>query len=123
MVHMNMVQSPKRIPVRFYRTLSGAEPVREWLKDLDAAGRKIIGDDLRTLEYGWPMGMPLCRAMASHKGLSEVRSSLPHRREARILFCVAGGCLVLLHGFIKKARSTPKADLDLAAKRMKEVLK
>lgn len=118
-----MVQSPKRVPARFYLTSSGAEPVRAWLKDLNAEDRKILGDDLRTLEYGWPIGMPLCRSIASHKGLWEVRSSLPHRREARILFCVAGNCLVLLHGFIKKAQKTPKADLDLAARRMKEVLK
>ncbi len=60
--------------------LFGVEPVREWLKDLNVEDRKILGDDLRTLEYGWPMGMPLCRSIASHKGLSEVRSSLPHRR-------------------------------------------
>jgi phage-related protein len=123
MVHKAMGQSPKRVPVRFYRTPSGTEPVRAWLKAIDPADRKIIGDDLRTLEYGWPMGMPLCRPMASHKGLWEIRSSLPSRREPRILFCVAGGCLVLLHGFIKKAQRTPKADLDLAAKRMKEVLR
>ena len=117
-----MGQSPKRVPALFYRTPSGAEPVRTWLKEIDSEDRKIMGDDLRTLEYGWPIGMPLCRSMASHKGLWEIRSSLPNRREARILFCVAGGCLVLLHGFIKKTQKTPKADLDLAAKRMKEVL-
>ncbi len=123
MVLSYMVQSPKRVPARFYLTSSGAEPVRDWLRDLKPEDRKILGDDLRTLEYGWPMGMPLCRSIASHKGLWEARSSLPHRREARILFCIAGGCLVLLHGFIKKAQKTPKADLDLATRRMKEALK
>ncbi len=64
-----MPDERKRIPVAFYRTTAGTEPVCEWLKALGAADRKIVGDDLRTLEFGWPVGMPLCCSMASHKGL------------------------------------------------------
>ena len=110
----------KRIRVVFYQTATGNLPVREWLKSLDPDDRKIVGDDLRTLELGWPLGMPLCRSLSSHKGLWEVRSHLSGNREARVLFCLAEGCMVLLHSFIKKTQKTPAADLQLAAKRMKE---
>jgi DNA-binding phage protein len=77
--------SEKRIHVAFYRTAAGNLPVREWLKDLDPEDRKIVGDDLRTVELGWPLGMPLCRSLSSHKGLWEVRSALPGNRAARVL--------------------------------------
>lgn len=112
---------PKKVQAFFYATAGGKEPVREWLKDLDEEDRKIIGQDIATVEYGWPIGMPTCRAMGD--GLFEVRSSLNGRRIARVLFCTAGERLVLLHGFIKKAQKTPKADLDLAKKRKKELEK
>lgn len=110
----------KRIRVAFYQTAAGNMPVREWLKSLDPEDRKTVGDDLRTVELGWPLGMPLCRSLGSHKGLWEVRSPLPNNREARVLFCLAEGCMVLLHGFIKKTQKTPAPDLQLAAKRMRE---
>ena len=79
------------------------------------------GADIKTLEFGWPIGMPLCRSMASRKGLWEIRSSLPDKKIARILFCVHDGSLLLLHGFIKKTQKTPDADLNLADSRMKQV--
>lgn len=109
----------KRIPVAFYRTDQGNEPVREWLKGLDPADRKIVGDDLQTLEFGWPIGMPLCRAISSYKGLWEVRCNLSSGRIARVLFCIAGGRMVLLHAFIKKSLKTPDHELKVAATRMK----
>jgi phage-related protein len=116
-----MRQEQERIPAAFYRTASGAEPVRQWLKGFDAEDRKLIGDDIKALEFGWPRGMPLCRSIAAYKGLWELRSRLPGGRIARVLFCISGGQLVLLHGFVKKSATTPKPDLDLATRRMKEV--
>lgn len=104
----------KRIEAIFFKTVRGGEPVREWLKELPAAERKIIGDDIGSLEFGWPIGMPLCRPLG--KGLHEVRSTLPNRI-ARVLFYVDGDRMILLHGFIKKDQKTPKADLDLAIER------
>lgn len=109
----------KRIKAAFYRAASGAEPVRDWLLDLPDADRRIIGYDISTAEFGWPVGMPTCRPMG--QGLYEVRSSLPSNRIARVFFCVAEGQMVLVHGMIKKTQATPKADLDLARKRMKEI--
>lgn len=112
---------PKKIAACFYRTAAGAEPVRDWLKGLEAADRRIIGADIATVEYGWPVGMPVCRPMGN--GLFEVRSTLTGKRIARVLFCTAEGQLILLHGFIKKTQATPKADLDLARARQKDIEK
>lgn len=114
-----MTDDRKRVPVAFYRTDRGREPVREWLKDLAPDDRKILGNDLQTLEYGWPIGMPLYRAIRSHKGLWEVRSNLSSGRIARVLFCVAGEKMVLLHAFIKKTQKTPDRELNIAAQRMR----
>ena len=102
----------KRLPVRFYRSESGREPVREWLKTLDAPDRKIIGEDIKDVEFSWPIGMPLVRSLG--RDIWEVRSSLPQGRIARVLFCVEQGCMVLLHGFMKKTRKVSKQDIDLA---------
>jgi phage-related protein len=106
----------KRIEVIFFRTDAGGEPVREWLRSLTPIeDRKQIGVDIKTVEFGWPIGMPVCRPLGD--GLCEVRSSLSQNRIARVLFYIdAKGRMVLLHGFIKKTRKTPPADLELARK-------
>lgn len=107
------------IPVVFYRTASGVEPVRDWLRSLPEDDRRKIGIDLATVQVGWPVGMPLCRSLGD--GLWEVRSSLPSRRIARILFFADEGRLGVVHGFIKKTQKTPQDEMDLARKRMKEM--
>lgn len=111
---------PKRLPAYFFRLDSGREPVREWLQHLDPAARKTIGEDIKDVEFSWPIGMPLVQPLGS--GLWEVRSNLRDGRIARVLFCVAGGHMVLLHGFVKKSRKTPLPDLQLAIRRMKVLL-
>lgn len=103
--------------VRFFQSHSTAEPVRDWLLELNANDRKLIGEDIKTVQYGWPLGMPLVRKMTVN--LWEVRISLPNRI-ARVLFTVDGGQMVLLHGFIKKSAQTPSDDLKLAATRLKQ---
>ena len=80
---------------------------------------KAIGDDIRTAEFGWPIGMPLCRPLKGYKGLWEIRTNLSNGRIARVFFCAHGGAMVLLHGFIKKSKKTPVQDLNLADKRMR----
>jgi phage-related protein len=109
----------KKIPAFFYQSASGSEPVRDWLKELDDDDKRTIGEDIATVEFAWPVGMPTCRSLGG--GLWEVRSSLPSRREARVIFAVIQERMVLLHGFIKKAQKTPKVDLDVAKKRFKEI--
>ncbi len=111
----------KQLPAAFYCTAVGREPVREWLKALCRDDRLVVGQDIATAEFGWPIGMPVCRSLG--KGLWEIRSGISDGRIARVIFCVAGDQMVLLHGFIKKTQKVQKADLDLALKRMKEVCK
>jgi phage-related protein len=110
---------PRKIPLIFYRTAAGSEPVREWLKGLDEAERQAIGRNLLRAQWRWPAGMPLCRPIGS--GLWEVRTDLPTKRTARVLLCLYREHLVALHGFIKKARATPDGDLATARKRQKEL--
>ena len=81
--------------------------------------RDAVGTDIATVEYAWPMGKPLCDSLGG--GLWEVRSNVSDGRIARVIFCIQEGRMVLLHGFIKKTRKTPKKDRDLALKRQKEI--
>jgi len=107
-----------RLTVRFFRESSGAEPVRDWLKSLQHEEKREIGMDIKTVQFGWPMGMPLVRHVQGD--LWEVRSRLSNRI-ARVLFVLESGNMVLLHGFIKKDRGTPKPDLELARSRLKRL--
>ena len=108
----------KRLPASFFALPSGHEPVREWLKSLSRDDRKVIGEDIKDVEFAWPIGMPLCRSLGN--GLWEVRSDLKGRI-ARAVFCIDRGRMVLLHGFIKKSQKTSPADRNIALKRMKEI--
>jgi phage-related protein len=114
-----MSEQIKKISASFYRSAGGSEPVRDWLKEMDDEDRRIIGFDIATVEFGWPIGMPVCRPVGG--GLWEVRSSLPQGRIARVIFCIAQGRMVLLHGFIKKTQKTPPGDLNTAKTRQKEI--
>jgi phage-related protein len=100
--------------VVFYRTDAGSEPALDWFKSLPPGDRQIVGADLRTLQIGFPMGMPLCRSLGD--GLWELRSTLP-KRIARVVFFTDGGTFVVLHGFIKKSQKTPNEELDVARAR------
>jgi phage-related protein len=104
------------LSVAFFRTASGNEPVREWLKSLPREERRIIGEDIKTVQFGWPLGMPLVRKL--NKGLWEVRCRLPDRI-ARVIFTTCEGRMILLHGFIKKSQKTPQEDLELAKTRLR----
>ncbi len=108
------------IPVVFYSTVAGAEPVREWLRSLPAEDRRIIGTDLATVQVGWPIGMPLCRPLGS--GMWELRSRLTSNRIARLVFFVAQGRIGVVHGFIKKTQKTPPSEIALAQRRTKEMM-
>lgn len=91
----------------------------DWLRRLPVEDHRAIGRDLATVRFGWPIGMPLCRALGD--GLWEVRTTLPSRRIARLLFFVADNRIGVVHGFIKKTQKTPPAELELARRRMQEM--
>ena len=118
-----MVQSPQddeslRLKVFFFRTRRGNEPVREWLKSLSLEQKRAIGEDVKTVQFGWPLGMPLVRKL--EPGLWEIRSNLPSGI-ARTIFTVEDNAMILLHGFIKKTRRTPLDDLQLARARLGQI--
>ncbi len=101
--------------VVFFLTESGREPVREWLLKLDKDDRKTIGQDIKLLQFRWPLGMPFVRKL--EPDLWEVRSHLKGGRTARVCFTVKGNEMALLHGFLKKTEKTPLRELELARER------
>lgn len=107
--------------VVFFKTEAGNEPVLDWLRSLSREDRAILGADLRTIQMGFPLGMPLCRPLKG--GLFESRSSLPGRREARLIFFQDGELLIVVCGFIKKTRTTPQIELENVRKRKAEFRK
>jgi phage-related protein len=112
-----MTVKAKKLDAIFYRSETGVEPVRDWLKSLSKADKKAIGEDIKTVQFGWPMGMPLVDGMGH--GLWEVRTKLGGRI-ARVLFFMDSNAMILVNGFIKKTTKTPKPELDLARKRKKQ---
>jgi len=106
------------VDVVFFTTGAGREPVRDWLSSLSNDDVRAIGGDIKTVQYGWPLGMPVVRKLG--EALWEIRTRLD-RRTARVLFTVDGGRIVLLHGFIKKSARTPLADLRLAKRRLAQL--
>ncbi len=113
-----MVDEAEFLSVRFFCTDTGNQPVQEWLKELPKEDRRKIGEDIKTVQYGWPLGMPLVRSMGS--GLYEIRTNLDNRI-VRVLICFKDNQIVLLHGFIKKTEKTPDADLKLAKQRKDKI--
>jgi len=109
------MNSDVRLHVFFFKTASGNEPVREWLLQFDRKGRRKIGEDIKTVQFGWPLGMPLIRKLGPD--LWEVRSHLDHG-VARVIFTVQNIVMVLLNGFVKKSQKTPVAELVTARKRL-----
>jgi phage-related protein len=105
-----------KLTARFYRSDTGAEPVRRWLKSLSVEQKKAIGEDIKTVQIGWPLGMPLVEKLSPH--LWEVRTKFPNGI-ARIIFTVDGDQMVLLHGFIKKSQKIPNQELNTAKTRLR----
>lgn len=103
------------LDVVFYQTGAGNEPVRAWLKSLQREDRKIIGIDIKTVQYSWPVGMPIVRKIEPR--LWEARSRITDGI-ARVLFTVVGDKMVLLHGFIKKTQKMPVQELATAKRRL-----
>jgi phage-related protein len=106
-----------KLKVYFYKTSAGTEPVRKWLKSLSPIQKKVLGEDIKTVQFGWPLGMPLVEKLKPF--LWEVRSKIPDGI-ARVLFTVDGNMMILLHGFIKKSLKIPKNELKTALSRLKE---
>jgi phage-related protein len=111
--------SPKALTVYFYKSPNGSEPVRDWLRLRTATEKREIGEDIKAVEYSWPVGYP--QVVKLDKDLWEVRTNLPNGI-SRVFFTIWGKNMVLLHGLIKKTQKTPKQDLETAKKRRNRVL-
>ena len=114
----NEIRNEPILIVAFYQTEASNEPVRIWLKSLKKEDRRAIGEDIKTAQFGWPIGMPLIRKI--ERNLWEVRSTVKDGI-ARVFFTVEEQTMILLHGFIKKSQKTPKADLNLAKQRLADL--
>ena len=112
-----MTKAPPALKVVFYAESNGNEPVRKWLKSLDKEIRAVIGEDVKKVQFRWPLGLPLVRHLDG--SLWEVRSTFPNGI-ARILFVAMKSRMVLLHGFVKKTPKTPPQDLAIAKERLKK---
>ena len=110
----------KILLVSFFLTKGGKEPVRDWLRSIDKEERKIIGEDIKLVQFRWPLGIPLVRKMEAN--LWEVRSKFKNGNISRVFFTVKGSQMILLHGFIKKSQKTPQKEIDLARARMSQWL-
>ncbi len=110
-----MSDEEKVLLVIFFRTASGRDVVREWLKSLPIESRKAIGSSVKVVQYRWPLGMPRVRKI--ERDLWEVRTSLSNKQIARTFFTIHENEMILLHGFIKKSQKTPANDLELARAR------
>lgn len=113
-----MIKRLKPVPLAFWRSSAGNEPVR--LNGLPREDQRVIGRDIAKVQFGWPIGLPVCRPLG--KGLFEVRSSLPSGREARVLFGFHSETLIALTAFVKKSQATPADELEMARRRLKEMI-
>src|SRR5262249_39705617 len=108
------VAGAEPLDVRFYKTDAGGEPVRAWLKSVGKSVSTVIGADIQRVQWRWPVSKPLVDGLGG--GLYEVRSTVDDV-EYRVLFCISDGCMVLLHGFVKKSQKEPK-EIKLGRERM-----
>jgi phage-related protein len=108
----------KTVTVYFFKFPSGNEPVRDWLKQRTPQEKKAIGEDIKAVEYSWPVGYPQVRKLDND--LWEVRTNLPDGI-SRVFFTIWKNYMVLLHSIIKKTQKTPQQDLDIAKKRRNKV--
>jgi phage-related protein len=118
MVHLGCYMRDMPLQVMLYKTHCGNEPVRDWFKELSKTDKRRIGEDIKTVQYGWPLGMPVVRKL--EKDIWEIRSRLD-KRTSRILITMYPDCIVVLHAFIKKTQKTPMEDIELARQRLREI--
>lgn len=110
----------KTLPARFFITDSGSNPVRSFLLELSVSDRKIVGVAISRVEWGWPVGMPVCRFLSDQ--VWEIRISLSTHRIVRVLFTPFEGEAILLHAFVKKTEKTPRSELEIATRRRKQLM-
>jgi phage-related protein len=106
--------------IYYYKTLSGREPVREYINNLPYADRCIITGDLELIRDCGIFNAPVMTRKLIEK-LWEIKTGT--RKQQRLFYCViSGDTLVLLHACKKQKEGAQHKDVKLAHKRMMEVL-
>ena len=113
-------KNKKMFEVVFFETENGRQPVREYILDLTKQDKKELGADIRSVQMGFPMGLPLVRKVVS--GLWEIRSMLKDGI-CRVFFTIAEHNIILLHAFTKKTKKIPLNELSIAKERLKDFKK
>ena len=109
----------KILAAYFFKSPNGNEPVRDWLKSRTQEEKKAIGEDIKAVEFSWPVGYPQVRKLDND--LWELRTNLPNGI-CRVFFTIWKKYMVLLHSIIKKSQKIPQQDVDLAKKRRNIVI-
>jgi len=98
--------------------------VREFLDGLTATERAVVLRGFALLEeFGLAVGAPHVRAIRGYRKLWELRVRTQRGAIRVLYFAHTGRQFVVLHGFVKKSGKTPRRELEIAARRMQEVLK
>ena len=107
----------KRIQFYPYQTKSGRIPVWEFIMKLPQEDRKKIGHAIKAIEFGWPIGRPVCAKLRGN--IWECRVLISDNRQARVLFSPFENKMIALHAIIKKQGPVPKKEIEIAEKRLK----
>ena len=76
-----------RLRVVFFKSEADTEPVRDWLKELQRADRKVIGEDIKTVQFGWPLGLPLVGVVPCEKYADDFDATSKERLETLLGLC------------------------------------
>jgi phage-related protein len=109
--------------VVYYRDRNNRYPIQEFIKGLSQTARAAVIRDIDLLaELGLALGAPTVKPIKGVRKLWELRTKTADGAIRIFYVAVTGKRFVLLHGFIKKTEKTPKIELDVAAKRLQEIL-
>jgi len=104
--------------ITFYCLPNGRSPVKEFVDSLKMpAYRKFVYKKELLAGYGPWLSMPHTKYLG--KGLLELRFAT-EEGDIRIIYFFTNKKIVLVHAFKKTTQTTPKNDLELAYKRMKD---
>lgn len=98
-----------------------SEPCRREIRELPVSIRGDLADALARLEAGLGLSMPLSRPMPGiGRGVHELR--LKDRSGAyRVVYAlIHSGTVHVLHAFKKTTQATPKRNIEVARRRLKE---
>jgi phage-related protein len=106
--------------INYYFTSNGKAPVKEWLEGIGSEPKAEIFRVLELLsKYGTELGLPFVRPIENK--IYEVRAKDRSGIYRVLYFAHTQKTFVMLHGFQKKTRTTPRKEIEIAQKRMKEI--